>query len=186
MPIDRSVPPTMEGDAFHDGHRIHAHKRSHTAVTVDEMGRQEFVKTIDAPAVARAALPEPDLAIARLDGVERGTRLLVDHREDLVAERTNGGARSHQRLRTCRGNSRSGFHQARLARLAIKGRQSEGVYEECGCPMLRFALPGFVILTLVLIVGRAVRDYGAAAEAVDARMRENDADNLIVAPWASS
>jgi hypothetical protein len=43
---------------------------------------------IDALAVARAALREPDLPIARLDGVEREIRLLVDHREDLVAERT--------------------------------------------------------------------------------------------------
>ena len=137
---------------------IDAHKRSHTAVTVDEMGRQGFVKTvgtttqdhlrllkwavglagerlwaiedcrhltrrlerdliaagesvvrvspklmahvrdsarsygksdpIDALAVARAALREPNLPTARLDGVERELRLLVDHREDLVGERT--------------------------------------------------------------------------------------------------
>ncbi len=39
---------------------------------------------IDALAVARAALREPDLPVARLDGVEREIRLLVDHREDLV------------------------------------------------------------------------------------------------------
>jgi len=43
---------------------------------------------IDALAVARAALREPDLPSARLDGRERELRLLVDHREDLVAERT--------------------------------------------------------------------------------------------------
>src|ERR1700693_3970392 len=137
---------------------IDAHKRSHTAVTVDEMGRQGFVKTvgtttqdhlrllkwavglaeerlwaiedwrhltrrlardliaagesvvrvspklmahvrdsarsygksdpIDALAVARAALREPDLPVARLDGVERELRLLVDHREDLAGART--------------------------------------------------------------------------------------------------
>jgi transposase len=137
---------------------IDAHKCSHTAVTVDEMGRQRDTKTfgtttpdhlrllkwavglaeerlwaiedcrhmtrrlerdliaagesvvrvppklmahvrdsarsygksdpIDALAVARAALREPNLPIARLDGVERELRLLVDHREDLVAERT--------------------------------------------------------------------------------------------------
>jgi len=42
---------------------------------------------IDALAVARAALREPDLPIARLDG-RAELRLLVDHREDLVAERT--------------------------------------------------------------------------------------------------
>ena len=43
---------------------------------------------IDALAVARAALREPGLPLARLDGPERELRLLVDHREDLVAERT--------------------------------------------------------------------------------------------------
>jgi transposase len=43
---------------------------------------------IDALAVARAALREPGLPTARLDGPERELRLLVDHRDDLVAERT--------------------------------------------------------------------------------------------------
>lgn len=43
---------------------------------------------IDALAVARAALRDPDLPTAQLDGPARELRLLVDHREDLVAERT--------------------------------------------------------------------------------------------------
>lgn len=43
---------------------------------------------IDALAVARAALREPNLPVARLDGPERNVRLLLGHREDLVAERT--------------------------------------------------------------------------------------------------
>jgi len=43
---------------------------------------------IDALAVARAALAHPDLPAAQLDGPARELRLLVDHREDLVAERT--------------------------------------------------------------------------------------------------
>jgi transposase len=43
---------------------------------------------IDALAVARAALREPGLPVATLEGDERELRLLVDHREDLVAERT--------------------------------------------------------------------------------------------------
>jgi transposase len=43
---------------------------------------------IDALAVARAALQEPDLPAAHLDGPARDIRLLVDHREDLVTERT--------------------------------------------------------------------------------------------------
>ncbi len=43
---------------------------------------------IDALAVARAALREPGLPVARLDGPSRELRLLVDHREDLVRDRT--------------------------------------------------------------------------------------------------
>jgi transposase len=43
---------------------------------------------IDALAVARAALREPALPVARLDGPSRELRLLVDHREDLVRDRT--------------------------------------------------------------------------------------------------
>jgi transposase len=50
---------------------------------------------IDALAVARAALREPELPVATLDGPERELRLLVDHRDDLVVERT----RHEQRLR---------------------------------------------------------------------------------------
>lgn len=43
---------------------------------------------IDALAVARAAWREPDLPVAQLDGPTRELRLLVDYRDDLVAERT--------------------------------------------------------------------------------------------------
>ena len=50
---------------------------------------------IDAAAVARAALREPGLPLARLEGASREIRLLLDHREDLVQERT----RIQQRLR---------------------------------------------------------------------------------------
>ncbi len=50
---------------------------------------------IDALAVARACLREPDLPVAALEGGSREIRLLVDHREDLVGERT----RVQQRLR---------------------------------------------------------------------------------------
>jgi transposase len=44
--------------------------------------------SIDALAVARAALREPDLPAAFLAGREREIALLLDHREDLVGERT--------------------------------------------------------------------------------------------------
>jgi transposase len=43
---------------------------------------------IDALSVARAVLREENLAVAHLDGPERELRLLADHREDLVNERT--------------------------------------------------------------------------------------------------
>jgi len=43
---------------------------------------------IDALAIARAAWREPDLPVAQLDGPSGQVRLLIDHRDDLVAERT--------------------------------------------------------------------------------------------------
>ena len=43
---------------------------------------------IDALAVGRAALREPDLPVAQLDGPSREVRLLIDYRETLVHQRT--------------------------------------------------------------------------------------------------
>jgi transposase len=43
---------------------------------------------IDALAIARAALREPDLPVARHDDTSRTLKLLTDHRDDLVIERT--------------------------------------------------------------------------------------------------
>ena len=50
---------------------------------------------IDALAIARAALREPDLPVAEPRRASRELKLLVDHREDLVSERT----RMQNRLR---------------------------------------------------------------------------------------
>ena len=50
-----------------------------------ELGKSD---PIDALAVARVALREPQLPVARLEGKSRELKLLVDHREDLVGERT--------------------------------------------------------------------------------------------------
>ena len=63
------------------GTRLTAHARK-TARTV---GKSD---SIDALAVARAALREPDLPRASIDPELRELKLLVDHREDLVSERT--------------------------------------------------------------------------------------------------
>ena len=43
---------------------------------------------IDALAVARAALREPNLPVARHDGASREVKLLLDRRDDLVSQRT--------------------------------------------------------------------------------------------------
>ena len=53
---------------------------------------------IDALAVARAALREPDLPVARLDGPDREVRVLVDYRESLVRDRTAAQNRLRWRL----------------------------------------------------------------------------------------
>ena len=53
--------------------------------TAREWGKSD---PIDALAVARAALREGDLPVARLEGESREVKLLLDHREDLVGERT--------------------------------------------------------------------------------------------------
>lgn len=50
---------------------------------------------IDARAVASAVLREPDLPVVHLDATAREIKVLLDHREDLVVERT----RVQQRLR---------------------------------------------------------------------------------------
>lgn len=53
---------------------------------------------IDALAVARAALREPDLPQAQLDGTAREVKLLVDYRESLIRERTGLQNRLRWRL----------------------------------------------------------------------------------------
>lgn len=66
-------------------------------MAAERRGSREVGKSdpIDALAVARAALREPDLPVARLDDEARRVKLLVDHRDDLVTERT----RMQSRLR---------------------------------------------------------------------------------------
>ena len=54
---------------------------------------------IDALAVGRAALREPDLPVAQLDGPSREVRLLVDYRETLVQQRTGFQNQLRWRLR---------------------------------------------------------------------------------------
>ena len=85
---------------------------------------------IDALAVARAAIREPDLPIATLDGEERELRLLVDHRDDLVAERTRAINRLRWHLHELDPGSepaaRSVDHRAVLAALEVRLAEAPG------------------------------------------------------------
>jgi transposase len=65
--------------------RVHTRLMAAYRCSGRERGKSD---PIDALAVARAALREPDLPVARLDGPARTVKLLSDHRGDLVAERT--------------------------------------------------------------------------------------------------
>ena len=58
--------------------------------TARQFGKSD---SIDAVAIARAAVREPDLPVARMPGPEREIALLADHREDLVAEATRHSSR---------------------------------------------------------------------------------------------
>jgi len=84
----RHLSRRLERDLLGAGERIVRVPPKRMAHTRD--GARSYGKSdaIDALAVARAALREPSLPLACLDGAERELRLLVDHREDLVQERT--------------------------------------------------------------------------------------------------
>jgi transposase len=84
----RHLSRRLERDLLAAGQRIvrvHPKLMAHARDAARTYGKSD---PIDALAVARAALREPDLPTAHLDGPARTVRLLVDHRDDLVAERT--------------------------------------------------------------------------------------------------
>lgn len=84
----RQVTRRLEGDLLRGGERVlrvPTQLMAGARRSAREPGKSD---PIDAMSVARAALREPGLPQARLDGRERHLKLLVDHREDLVGERT--------------------------------------------------------------------------------------------------
>src|SRR6266542_4182023 len=84
----RHLTRTLESDLLRAGEelvRVPTKMMSGARRAAREAGKYD---PIDALAVARAAWREPDLPVARLAGPERELRLLVDHRDDLVRERT--------------------------------------------------------------------------------------------------
>jgi transposase len=84
----RHVTRRLESDLLVAGEaviRVPAHLMADARRSGREQGKSD---PIDALAVARAVLREENLPVARLDGEARELRLLVDHRDDLVTERT--------------------------------------------------------------------------------------------------
>jgi transposase len=65
--------------------RVPPHLMARTRASARTRGKSD---SIDALAVARAVLREPDLPMASHDEVSREFKLLVDRREDLVSQRT--------------------------------------------------------------------------------------------------
>jgi transposase len=84
----RHLSRRLERDLLGAGERIVRVPPKMMANTRDSARTYGKSDPIDALAVGRAALREPNLPIACLDGPSRDVRLLVGHREDLVAERT--------------------------------------------------------------------------------------------------
>lgn len=86
-------------------------------------GGRQYGKSdpIDALAVARAALREPGLPPITTDGPQRQVKLLVDHRDDLVRERT----RAQGRLRWHMHEIDPGFE------IPSRGLRSDRVVEQC-------------------------------------------------------
>jgi transposase len=84
----RHVSRRLEADLLAAGERIKRVPPKLMAHARDAARTHGKSDPIDALAVARAALRHPDLPVAQLDGPARELRLLVDHREDLVNERT--------------------------------------------------------------------------------------------------
>lgn len=84
----RHVARRLEADLLRRGHQVVRVKTQLMAVHRRSSRERGKSDPIDAHAVAMAALGEPNLPIACLDGPSREVKLLSDHLHDLVCERT--------------------------------------------------------------------------------------------------
>ena len=91
----RQVSRRLEGDLLRAGESVVRVPPRLVGVIRESSRERGKSDPIDAAAVARTALREPGLPAAQLEGREREVKLLLDHREDLVGERT----RMQNRLR---------------------------------------------------------------------------------------
>ena len=126
---------------------------------------------IDALAVARAAVRETDLPVAKLDGPEREVRLLVDHREDLVGERTRMISRLRWHLHELDpGNEpalRTLNHPRNLDRLAARLASTEGTVARIARDLVdRSRALTIEINTLEQEIARLVRELAPSLLAI--------------------
>ena len=84
----RHLSRRLEADLLGAGERVVRVPPKMMATTRRRARTQGKSDPIDSLAVARAALSEPGLPVAHLDGPARQVRLLVDYRETLITERT--------------------------------------------------------------------------------------------------
>jgi transposase len=113
-------------------------------------------------AVARAALREPDLPSACLDGPARELRLLVDHREDLIGERT----RAINRLRWHLHELSPGSEPAprSLDRIHVLTSLAQRLAQEPGTVARIAREPVAHIRALTATISSLEREIGAQAE----------------------
>jgi transposase len=107
----RHVTRRLENDLMNAGQkvvRVPTKLMARTRASARTAGKSD---PIDALAVARAALREPDLPVARHDDASRELKLLIDRRDDLVAQRTATLSRLMWRIHE--------LDPTRLARLSL-------------------------------------------------------------------
>lgn len=153
----RHVTRRLEADLLVAGEsvvRVPTRLMSEVRSTVREPGKSD---PIDALATARAALREPGLAVAELDGPAREVRMLVDYREQLVRERT----RLQSRLRWYLHELDPDYQPASLSRVTTLDRVAAWVA----------ARDGLVAMLCAETVAR-IRDITLTADRLEAQIAE--------------
>lgn len=135
--------------------RVPPHLMARVRASVRQPGKSD---PIDALAVARAAQREPDLPVAELDGPTREIKLLVDHRDALVRERT--------RLQN---SLRWRLHEV-LPDLEIRKR---GLRQQVACDRVRVALAPLqaLVAELALVELDRIVELNQQINAVERRLR---------------
>jgi transposase len=155
----RHLSRRLEADLLAAGERIKRVPPKLMAHARDSARTYGKSDPIDALAVARAALRHPDLPVAQLDGPARELRLLVDHREDLVNERT----RCINRLR---------WHLHELDPSWDPTRRSLTSYRNIDAVTARLATIGGMVARIAGEVAAQIRDLTVRERALEREITE--------------